>query len=157
MLMQIDGTFIFAAISFLIFLFIIKTILYAPFSKIIDERQNFYDKNSKLEKESKEKSKKLVDEKEQAIKASRLEASDLIKEASKEGKEEQAKKLDEIKKEIKSKIEENNKNLTQQTNTAKEEIKKEVNSIVGSIISKIFKEQISVDIDEEKINKYIYR
>ena len=57
MLMQIDGTIIFVIISFLIFLFIIKKILFQPITKVIDERNKFYAKNSKIENDSKEKSK----------------------------------------------------------------------------------------------------
>ena len=37
MLMQIDGTFVFVIISFLIFLLIIKAILYRPFTKVMDD------------------------------------------------------------------------------------------------------------------------
>ena len=53
MLMQIDGTFVFVVISFLIFLFIIKAILFNPITKVIEERNKFYDKNANTEKSSK--------------------------------------------------------------------------------------------------------
>ena len=72
MLMQIDGTFIFVAISFLIFLFIIKAILYRPITKVLDERNKFYEKNSKMELQSKEKSKNLLNEKEEMLKNARI-------------------------------------------------------------------------------------
>ena len=84
MLMQIDGTFIFVAISFIIFLLIIKAILFNPITKVIDERNSFYAKNAKMETESKEKSRALLDEKERALKSSRIEASNIVKKTTQE-------------------------------------------------------------------------
>ena len=62
MLMQIDGTFLFVVISFLIFLFIIKKILFQPITTVIEQRDKFYAKNLKTETETKEKSKLLTEE-----------------------------------------------------------------------------------------------
>ena len=45
MLLEFDGTFIFALISFIIFVLMMNIILYKPITKIMDERQKFYDKN----------------------------------------------------------------------------------------------------------------
>ncbi len=155
MLMQIDGTFIFVAISFIIFLLIIKAILFNPITKIIDERNGFYAKNLKMETESKEKSRALLDEKEKALKTSRKEASDIVKNTTQEAKEQNALKIKQVKQEVLSLIDENKTQLDELSRKAKNEAKKEVNSIVQSMVSRVLNEEVSVDLSDEKINHYL--
>lgn len=155
MLMQIDGTFIFVAISFIIFLLIIKAILFNPITKIIDERNGFYAKNLKMETESKEKSRALLDEKEKALKTSRKEASDIVKNTTQEAKEQNARKIKQVKQEVLSLIDENKTQLDELSRKAKNEAKKEVNSIVQSMVSRVLNEEVSVDLSDEKINHYL--
>ena len=155
MLMQIDGTFIFVVISFLIFLFIIKTILFNPITKILDEREKFYAKNTKMETESKEKTSALINEKEKALKESRLEASQIIKETSKKANDENIKIIKETKKEIQEKIEKNKEELETAKENSKKELKNEISSFVSSIVSKVLNDNITVQIEEERINKHL--
>ncbi len=155
MLMQIDGTFLFVVISFLIFLFIIKAILFEPMTKVIEERQKFFAKNTKMEMESKEKSKALLEEKENLLSETRSEASNILKEASKQAKEEGELILKETKKERINKIEENQNALNQERETAKIEAKAEITNIVKSIVSKILDEEVEINLDDERINKHL--
>lgn len=155
MLMQIDGTFLFAAISFLIFLFIIKNILFNPINRVISERDNFYAKNSKMELESKEKSKILLEKKECALNESRKEAAQIIKNTSDEAKALMAQKIKQTKQDLNLSIEANLKTLEQEKATAKAELKGEVNSIVSKIISKVLNENVEINLPEEKIKKYL--
>ena len=155
MLMQIDGTFIFVVISFLIFLFIIKAILFAPITKVLAERENFYAINSKMEAESKEKSHTLLEEKESALQKSRLEAGNIIKETSKAAREQSAEAIKETKKEIQKQIKQNETNLEIEYQNSKKELKKEISGFVSSIVSKVLSENISIETDENEINKYL--
>ncbi len=155
MLMQLDGTFVFVVISFLIFLFIIKTLLYRPITGAIDEREKFLAKNSQIEKECKEKSIALVEDKERRIKQARNEAGEHIKEVSTEAKEKCAVIIKKTKKEIKEAIEENRKNLEESSHNSKIDLKSEVSGFVALIVSKILNEQTEVSIEEDRINKYL--
>ncbi len=155
MLMQIDGTFIFVVISFLIFLFIIKTILFNPINKVIDERTNFYTKNSKMETESKEKSQTLLEQKNQALKTSRQEATNIVKSALEEAKEKNSKKIKQAKKEVQTLIEKNKNKLEEVKKQTKQEVKSELNYIVKSMVSKVLGKETNVNLDDEKINKYL--
>ncbi|MBQ8636181.1 ATP synthase F0 subunit B [bacterium] len=155
MLMQIDGTFLFVVISFLIFLFIIKKILFQPITKVIDERNNFYAKNLKMETESKEKAKNLLIEKEEKIQQTRNEASNILKETNEQAKKESELKIKEAKKEAANKIEENQNNLNQEQFNTKCEIKTEISNIVKSMISKVLGEETEINLEEERINKYL--
>ena len=155
MLMQIDGTFIFVVISFLIFLFIIKAILFMPITKVLAERENFYAKNSKMEAESKEKSHALLEEKESALQKSRQEAGNIIKETSKTAREQSAEAIKETKKEIQQEIEKNKSNLESEYQNSKRELRGEISGFVSSIVSKVLNENISIETDENEINKYL--
>ena len=155
MLMQIDGTFIFVAISFIIFLLIIKAILFNPITKVIDERNSFYAKNAKMETESKEKSRALLDEKERALKSSRIEASNIVKKTTQEAKQQSALKIKQVKQEVSALAGKNKTLLDELSKTAKIEAKKEINSIVQSMVSRVLDEQVSVNLKDEKINQYL--
>jgi len=155
MLMQIDGTFIIAAISFLVFLFIIKTILFSPISKVIEERQKFYDKNAKTKTTSQEKSKAILDENEQKLKDAKFQAVQLVKETSEEAKQKSALEIKEAKEAQKNKIEEKISVLQSENLQVKNELKSEVSGYVSSIVSKILDEDIRIDVDEDKIKKHL--
>ncbi|MBQ8847839.1 MAG: hypothetical protein IJ003_02745 [Candidatus Gastranaerophilales bacterium] len=155
MLMQIDGTFIFVVISFLIFLVIIKAILFHPISKVLEERDNYYAKNSKMESESKQKSKALIEEKEQTLQQAKKEAGELIKNTSWEAKKQSEKKIKEAKKQAQEEIENNKQNLQKESHDAKCALRAEMNGIVKQIASKILSQDIEVNLEEEKINEYL--
>ena len=110
-MLTIDGTLLFAIISFLIFLFIIKSILFHPITKVIEEREKFYAKNSKMETESKEKSKALLEEKENLLNDARKEASNILSSTNEEAKKQSEEVLKEAKKEAQEKIEQNQNQL----------------------------------------------
>ena len=155
MLMQIDGTFIFVVISFIIFLLIIKAVLLNPISKVIDERNSFYTKNSKMETESKEKSRALLQDKEKALKNSRKEASEIIKKVTQEAKEQSSVKIKQAKEQTALLADENKAKLDELSKQAKIEAKDELNSIVQSMVSRVLCEEVSVNLSDEKINQYL--
>ena len=67
MLLEFDGTFIFALISFIIFVLMMNIILYKPITKIMDERQKFYDKNKNTADLSKQRTDEVLKNKEKSF------------------------------------------------------------------------------------------
>ena len=155
MLMQIDGTFVFVVISFLIFLFIIKTILYNPIERVMDEREKFYFKNSKMENDSKQKSENLILERDNALNEARKEAQTYIKELVQKENDLSALKIKQTIEENQGLIEKNKEQLIYEANEAKNEVKNEVNSIVESIVSKVLGKNVELNLDEGKIKEYL--
>jgi len=155
MLMQIDATFVFVVVSFLIFLFIIKTILYRPITKVINEREKYYNKNSKREFEFNEKSKNLLEEKDLLVKNAKIQASEIVKEASQSANKESVQKIKETKLMLQEQIEANKNDLMQESTNAKKEIKHQMNDIVSQIVSKMLCEKIEINLDDEKIDRYL--
>lgn len=155
MLLQLDGTFIFVVISFLIFLYIMKKILYTPITSILNARSEFIERNSKTQVESKQKAKALIEEKDAAIKKSRQEAGDMIKQASEEAKEKSKKILKETKQKAKAKVKEHEMHLAEESKNAKIEVRNEMSGIVGQLVSKILQEDVVVTLEDEQIDKYL--
>lgn len=155
MLIQLDGTFIFVVISFLIFLGIIKWILFHPFEKVISEREKFFEKNLKTEEESRQKSKDLILERDRKIKSSRAKAGEIIKQTSLKAQNLGEKLIKNVKKEVQKELDENKKSLAQSSINSKKELKSEVNNFVKSIVSKVLNEEVEINIEEEKIEQYL--
>lgn len=156
MLMQIDGTFVFVVISFLIFLFIIKAVLFNPITTVIEKRNEFYDKNSNTEKSSKEKAQKLIEEKEQTIKNARAKAAEIIKVTSDSENKKGEEEIKEEKTKANDELVKNQEALEKASSEIKSEIKSEISTYVSDIISKILKEDIKVELNDEKINKHLH-
>ena len=154
-MLTIDGTLLFAIISFLIFLFIIKAILFHPITKVIEEREGFFAKNLKMETESKEKTKALLKEKEELLAKTRSEASDIIKEASDSAKKQGEEIVKKAKAQVLEKTEENKKLLEQESINAKFEAKDEIRNIVKTIASKVLDEEVEITLQDERINQYL--
>ena len=155
MLIKLDGTFIFVAISFLIFLLIIKFILFHPFAKIIDERGKFIEKNLKTEEESKQKAHDLIVERDRKIKSSRAQAGEIIKQTSLKAQNEGEKLIKSTKIEVQKQLEDSKNALKEESKASKNELKNEVNSFVKSIVEKILNEKVDISIEKEKIEEYL--
>ena len=65
--MEFNATFIVTIITFIVFVFLMNKILYAPILNIMEERRNVIDGNYKLANDCDEKSQDLVAEKEEKI------------------------------------------------------------------------------------------
>lgn len=155
MLMQIDGTFVFVVISFLIFLFIIKAILFNPITKVIEKRNEFYDKNTDMKKSSKEKAQKLIEEKEKTLKNARAKAVEIIKNISEEENKKSNEEIKEEKTKANNELIKNQEALEKTSSEIKSGIKSEISIYVSDIISKILKEDIKIELNDEKINKHL--
>lgn len=155
MLMQIDGTFVVAFVSFLIFLFLIKVILYQPISFIKNKRENYLRQNNLLIDEQIQKAKALLDEKEQKLKETKKEANEQFANEIEAVKKLSLNSLNQAQTEANKLIETNKNKLDKQVVIIQNEIKEEMNSIITSIVSKVLRQNIEIKADDDKINKYL--
>ncbi len=141
MLLEFDGTFIFALISFIIFVFLMNLILYKPVTKIISERQKFYDKNLSIVTSSKQKAQDTLKAKEDEIFGAKLEASNILKEMQIKTKADKEFALQNKKDEIQNKLSKNLDELHQNKQNVKDELKQEMETYVKLAVSKILDEE----------------
>ena len=155
MLMQIDGTFIFVAISFIIFMFIMKAILFYHVVKTLDERQSFYSKNEKMKNESKEKTKNLIEQKNETLAKTKEDASKLLKETLEGAKRESNIELKRVKQYVKDESARNKEELLKEQKQAKEEIKTQMSVFVNAVISKLTGENTNITVSDEDLKSHL--
>ena len=154
MLLEFDGTFIFALISFIVFVVIMNLILYRPILKIMDERQKFLDKNKETALQSKQKAADVLKQKDDEILGAKLEASNILTESQNEVKLKRENAIKAKKDEIKEELIKHSDSLKADKSNIKNQLKTEINDFVKMTVSKVLDENIeTVDISEERINK----
>lgn len=154
MLLEFDGTFIFALISFIIFVILMNLILYRPIVKIMDERQKFLNKNDDTVLKSKQKAADILKQKDSEILGAKLEASDILSKNKEELENRKESIISDKKNEIKEKTDSFIQNLYDGKNEAKLNLKHEVNDFVKMSVSKILDTDIdNINISEDILNK----
>ncbi len=147
--MEFDATFIFAAVSFIVFVFIMNKIFYAPVLKIMKERQIYVEKNYISAKQTEEETKKQREYRDSELEKSRESARSLINENSQRLKSEHSKKINQYKTEQNEHIFVERENLKNSALSAKEVLKDNIVDIAKEISLKI----LGSDIDAQKIDK----
>lgn len=143
MLLEFDGTFIFALISFIIFVGLMNLILYRPVTKIINERQKFYDKNRETVLASKQKADDTIKGREAEILNAKLEASKMLQDVQESVKLNKEAVLNNKKDEAKNKLVLNNEMLEKNKNDIKNELfsnEDAINDYVNVAVSKVLGE-----------------
>ncbi len=158
MLLEFDGTFLFALISFIIFVILMNLILYRPIVKIMDERQKFFDKNKDTALQSKQKAADIIQNTENEILSAKLEASNILSETQNVIKAERNSAIKKKKDEIKEKILSHGAFLQSQKDEAGSALKNEVNDFVKMTVSKVLETDINelqcdINIEQDRISK----
>lgn len=154
MLLEFDGTFLFALVSFIIFVILMNLILYRPIMKIIEERQKFIDKNKDTALQSKQKAKDTIQKMEDEILNAKLEASNILSKNQNDMKLQRDSEIQAEKDEIKEKLISCNNALKVDKDNAKAQLKNEINDFVKISVSKILEAEINdINISEDKITR----
>ncbi len=152
--MEFDATFIIAAISFIVFVFIMNAILYKPVLKIMQARQSYVEENFNNAKTADSETEKQTVYRNSELEKSRNQAQNMVAEKSGELKSEHSKKISEYKEESYSNIEKERNSLKQSALDAKEILKDRVVDIAKDISSKILGNAVNTDIiDKSQIKE----
>lgn len=147
--MDFDATFLIAAISFVIFVFIMNSIFYAPLLKIMQERDKVIEDNYNAAGIIKNETKKQEEYHSLELEASRNTARTTLDNEMKRLKAEKSKIISDYKTELISNIQKEKENLKQSAIEAKEILKDNVVDIAKDISNILLGEEIN----SEKINK----
>ena len=152
--MEFDATFIFAAISFIIFVFIMNIILYAPVLKIIKQRQDYVEENFSKAQETDLEVEKQTKYRNSELEKSRNKAQNLVAEKTQELKVQRYNKISEYKDESYENIAKERDSLRQSALDAKEILKDKVVDIAKNISLKILGDTINAEqIDKSQIKE----
>ena len=152
--MEFDATFLFAAISFVVFVFIMNRIFYSPVLRILKKRQNYVEANytsaTDTENMVREKAAYINTE----LKSVRSKVQSVISEKNQEIKKESSKQILDYKTEKYSSISNERESLIQSAIDAKETLKDSVVDIAKNISSKLLGDSIQAEtINKSQINE----
>ena len=147
--MEFDATFLISIISFIVFVFIMNKIFYAPVLRIMSERQKFVDENYISAKETKNEVQKRTNLHNEELEKTREEARTTVAAQTKKFKQESSKIISEYKSELYENISKEKESLKNSAIEAKEVLKDNVIDIAKNISHII----LGDDINSESINK----
>lgn len=152
--MEFDATFLISLISFIIFVFIMNKIFYAPILKIMQQRQDFVEQNYNSAKQTKIETEKQTNYRNSELEKSREEARNIISQNSQNLKAERSKKIAEYKDAKYGNISQERDNLRNSAIEAKETLKDNVVDIAKQISQTILGSSVSTDmIDKSQIKE----
>ena len=147
--MEFDATFLISVISFIVFVFIMNKIFYAPILKIMQERQHLVDENFNCARTVKNETLTQIKLHDNELEKTREEARNTVASESKRIKQENAKAVAEFRSELMENISKEKENLKESALEAKEELKDDAVNIAKSISEIILGDEIK----SEAINK----
>jgi len=156
MLLQLDGTLILMAVSFIIFMVIMQKIFYSPMTEIRKERDNYIDETRSKARHTKEQAAILESEYESKINHAKVTANNIVFKSTSASNDEKKAILDHKTWKVNEQIKLAKENILKDKNTAQESLKLQVSSLAQSISTKILGEEIPISgITEEMINKHM--
>lgn len=140
--MEFNATFLIAAISFIVFVFIMNQILYKPMAKIVQMRENYISDNENATNKATANANALIDDKNEKTKLANQEAGKIIAEAANNAKEQRNQLVNDAQMNFKNKVEENKNTLREEKNNIKNSMGNNTQELANSIMSKIMGKEI---------------
>lgn len=147
--MEFDATFLISLISFIVFIFIMNKILYAPVLEIMNKRQHFVDENFNTARNTKHQTMDKIKIHDTELENTRDEARSIVAKESKRIKQEHSKIITDYKSEVFENISKEKENLKASAFEAKEILKDNIVDIAKNISGII----LGDNINSETINK----
>ncbi|MDD3150486.1 MAG: F0F1 ATP synthase subunit B [Candidatus Gastranaerophilales bacterium] len=155
MLMQLDGTAIILAISFIIFSAIMKAIFYTPVTEVRKERKNFIETNINNAKKNEEDAQNLIVDYDQKIKNSQKESGQIVSTALEKAKKQKTQVIKNAYDDSNFLQKQNNEQLKQEKFEAIEQLKPEVITLAHEISKKILGKEVPISVSSEVIERAI--
>lgn len=152
--MEFDATFLVAVISFLVFVYLMNKIFYAPVLKIMQDRQALVEHNFQNAHDTKKAVEAQVSHRNNELDKSREEARNLIAEHSQKFKAERNIRIAQYKEQLYSDVVNQRETLRSSAIEAKEVLKDNVVNIAKDISQLILGDAVSKEtIDKSKIEE----
>ncbi|MBO0460714.1 MULTISPECIES: F0F1 ATP synthase subunit B [Enterococcus] len=149
------GNIIVVSGSFLILMVLLKHFAWGPISDILKKREDKIANDLDSAEQSRIKSAKLEQEREQQLLASRSDAADIIKNAKESGELSRQNILKETQEEVARLKNKAQADITMERDTALNSVKDDVADLSLQIAEKILNKELSPEMHESLINQYI--
>lgn len=158
--MEINATILVSAISFIVFIFIMNKILYAPVIEIMEKRQSYIDTNKNEANEHKQKAQQLIEDKDAKIAQAQRKSRDVVATKADALKEESSKILKDAKNSATDYFNNEKESLAQQKAEISSNMKFDVADLANKLTTKLMGEGIafsplSENEVEEVMNKNV--
>lgn len=155
--MEFNATFLATIISFITFVLLMKTILYDPMYKIVQERNSYFEENDKITNENKLKVQELTDKKNELVENARKDAKQQYVEAISKINEQKRQKIEDAQNQIVQELEADREALKNVSNTTKDALKYKMTDLANDIVEKILGYRPNIQsFDENAVNNILY-
>ena len=156
--MEFNATFLATIISFIIFVFLMNKILYAPILNIIEKRKNFIDENYRNAAQNKDEANALIEKIENKRNVAKDDARIQYSETIDEFKNQKKQVILEAQKAANEELSASNLELNSISNETKENLKGSMVELANDIVEKIIGYKPEVQgFDNEKIDEILYK
>lgn len=155
--MEFNATFIATIISFIVFVFLMNKILYAPILNIMEERKAYIDWNYKAVEKNDAKIKKLTEKKEEKLLGAKEEAKEKYIETVDEFKAQKTEIISEAQELAKEELEKSRVELENLSNEVKEGLKGSMTDLANDIVEKVIGYRSKVQgFDGKTVDEILY-
>ena len=157
--MEFNGTFFVTIITFIVFVYLMNKILYAPILSIMEERKNFVDGNYKIAEDNKIRVDGLIEEKEERIAVAKNEARNKYNGVINDFKSQQSCIINDAQHDAKELLEHSDSELEHISNEVKNALKGSMTDLANDIVEKVIGYRSDVqdyDFNEDAINKVLW-
>lgn len=156
--MEFNGTFLVTIITFIVFVFLMNKILYAPLLKVMQERKDFIDGNYKFAQDCDAKSEELTGVINEKLTEAKDDAREKYTATLDEYKSKRAEIVAEAQSSAVEELEQAKVELTNLSNEVKEGLKGSMTSLANDIVEKVIGYKSEVQgFDDNAINEILYR
>ena len=155
--MNFNGTFLATIITFILFVFVMNKVLYAPILGIMEQRKKFIDSNYKSAEENNSKSEALTEEKESKLSVARDEAKGEYNKAVDGYKAQKAEVVAEAQKNANEELERSRLELDNLSNEVKNGLKGSMNDLANDIVERVIGYRSEIEgFDDETVNSVLW-
>ena len=156
--MEFNGTFLASIVSFIVFVFLMNKVLYAPMGKIVKERQSFIESNLESAETNHKRADELSQEREDKLSGAKNDAREKYVESVNGFKNEKTQIVAKAQDETNSELAQAYENLNNVSNETKEGLKWRMTDLANDIVEKVLGYRSEVQgFDNDKINEILWK
>ncbi len=155
--MEFNGTFLATIVTFIVFVFVMNKVLYAPILGIMEERKAFIDSNYNEAKTNDEKSASLVQEREEKLDEAKDTAREKYLESVDKYKSKRTEQINSVQNEVRNELEQSKEELKHLSDSVKDELKGRMTNLASDIVEKVIGYRSEVqDFDNEVVSSVLW-
>ena len=156
--MEFNGTFLASIVSFIVFVFLMNKVLYAPMGKIVKERQSFIDSNLQSADANQKRADELSQEREDKLSGAKNDAREKYVESVNGFKNEKTQLVAKAQDETNGELVQAYENLNNVSNETKEGLKWRMTDLANDIVEKVLGYRSEVQgFNNDKINEILWK